>query len=35
MLIANAKIIRMKHQIALAGISFNPHHFQFKKEGRF
>jgi hypothetical protein len=33
--IANAKIIRMKHQIGLAGISFNPHHFIFKKEGRF
>jgi len=25
----------MKHQIGLAGISFNPHHFIFNKEGRF
>jgi hypothetical protein len=33
--IANAKIILMKHQIGLAGISFNPHHFIFKREGRF
>ena len=31
----HAKIMRMKHQIGLAGISFNPHHFIFKKEGRF
>src|SRR5271169_2015026 len=29
--IANAKIIRMKHQIRLAGISFNRHHFIFKE----
>jgi hypothetical protein len=34
-MIANAKVIRMKHQIGLTGISFNPHHFIFKKEGRF
>src|SRR4029077_16582812 len=33
--IANAKIIRMKHQIGLAEISFNLHQFIFKKEGRF
>jgi hypothetical protein len=33
--IANPKVIRMKHQIGLTGISFNPHHFIFKKEGRF
>jgi uncharacterized peroxidase-related enzyme len=29
MLIANAKIIRLKHQIPLAGISFNPHHYSY------
>jgi hypothetical protein len=28
-LIANAKTIRLKHQIALAGISFNPHHYSY------
>jgi len=33
--IRNAKVIRMKHQIGLTGLSFNPHHFIFKKEGRF
>src|SRR5579863_5679038 len=33
--IANAKIIRMKHQIGLTGISFNPHRFVFKKRDRF
>jgi len=27
-LIANAKIIRMKHQIALVGISCKPHQFR-------
>ena len=29
---ANAKIIRMKHQIGLEGVSFNLHHFIFKKD---
>jgi hypothetical protein len=33
--IANPKSFRMKHQIGLAGISFNPHHFIFKEESRF
>jgi hypothetical protein len=33
-MIANAKVIRMKHQIGLAGINFNPRHYHIQKGGR-